>query len=153
LSRYIPELDPKNERAKTVRVKMAKRSVMLGIQTTLAILVVAINITVTIYAIVQYPPDSRGVGTFFQGSCSSVTVLNSALHVGVNVVSSLFLGAGNYCMQILVAPSREETDNAHRKGRALEIGVPSMINLWYIERKRAVAWFITGLTTIVLHIL
>lgn len=152
LSKYIPELDPGNARARTMRVKMAKRTTMLRVQMAIATLIVAINVTIMLWAVLTYPPDDRGVGTFSFGDCSSAAALNSALHVALNIVSSLFLGAGNYCMQILVAPSREEIARAHHRGTALEIGVPSVRNLRHIEWIRVTAWVIIGLIATLLHI-
>ncbi|KAF4974097.1 hypothetical protein FZEAL_8970 [Fusarium zealandicum] len=153
LSRYIPELDPDSARATTIRVKMAKRSAMLLMQMGIAILAVTIICSGMTWAILTYPPDERGIGTFFFGSCSSTSTINTAAHAGLNVVSSLFLGAGNYCMQILVAPSREEIDTAHRKGKVTEIGVPSLKNFRHIEKKRTTVWLIIGLVATTLHVL
>lgn len=153
LSKYIPELDPQHERAKTTRVKRAKRSAMLMTQMGVAIAVVLIVSSFLLWAVLSYPPDMRGVGTFYTGNCSSTSSANTAVHVILNIASSLFLGAGNYCMQILIAPSREEMDIAHRKGKTVEVGVPSIKNLRHISRKRTVAWLSIGLLGTTLHVL
>ena len=153
LSKYIPELDPKNERAITLRVKMTKRTTMLRIQMGIATSIMAINISIMLWAILGHPPDYRGVGTFSYSDCSSAATTNSALHVLLNIISSLFLGAGNYCMQILIAPSREEIAGAHRKGKALDIKVPSVKNLRHVKWTRAVAWACIGFIAMILHIL
>ncbi|KAI1842909.1 hypothetical protein JX266_010927 [Neoarthrinium moseri] len=151
LKQYIPELDPEHPRAVTLRVKMAKRSTMLNLQLSIALLVVVINIVLIIALIHNYPLDFRGVGTFSYGNCSTLSTINSAIHVALNIVSSLFLGAGNYCMQILVAPSRAEIDKAHAEGRYLEIGVPSIKNLRYIQRRRVLIWILIGFFSTLLH--
>ncbi|RBR09070.1 uncharacterized protein FIESC28_10010 [Fusarium coffeatum] len=98
LSQYIPELDPNSARAKTFRTKMAKRSAMLKIQMASAFSVVTISSAVLLWAILSYPPDDRGVGTFLVGNCSTASTINTAIHGLINVISSLFLGAGNYCI-------------------------------------------------------
>ena len=59
LSNYIPELDPTNDRAITLRVKMAKRATMLKLQMGIATLIVCINIGIAIWAFVRFPPDHR----------------------------------------------------------------------------------------------
>ncbi|KAE8166654.1 hypothetical protein BDV40DRAFT_285404 [Aspergillus tamarii] len=124
---------------------------MLKTQMGIATIVVIFNLSITIWAVLSYPPDGRGVGTFSFSDCSSASALNSALHVALNIISSLFLGAGNYCMQILVAPSRDEIAQTHLKGSALEIGVLSMRNLRYIKKSRVAAWFGIGFIVGLLH--
>lgn len=153
LKNYIPELDPDHPRAITLRVKMAKRSTMLNIQLSVAVVVVALNLALLPWLLSAYPLSHHGIGTFAVGNCSRLGMLNSALHVALNIVSSLFLASGNYCMQILVAPSREEIDRAYSKGRSLEIGVPSVKNLWRIRRSRALTWVSIGVFSSLLHLL
>lgn len=162
LAKYIPELDPENARAKTLRSKLAKRTYMLRIQFISAMLVVALNVGLTIWFFVDHdriPIDGRGVGTFTFGHCTTITRINSALHVALNIVSSLFLAAGNYCMQILVAPSRLAIECAGKKGHSLEIGVPSLRNFRIMYKSRALKWspiliwLSLGIISTVLHVL
>ncbi|KAF7536886.1 hypothetical protein G7054_g4182 [Neopestalotiopsis clavispora] len=54
-------------------------------------------------------------------------------------------------ISILVAPTRKEIDEADRKGRFLEIGVPSFKNLFYIKRTRTLVWFAIGICSTLLH--
>ncbi|KAJ8128224.1 hypothetical protein O1611_g5414 [Lasiodiplodia mahajangana] len=152
LSPYIPELDPENPRAQTLRVKKAKRSTMLLIQVCLALIVVVVTLTFITWALASKPPDSQGKGTLFFGNCSTATNLNTAIHAALNILSSLLLGAGNYCMQILVAPNRREINLAHKAGAALEIGVSSVKNLRFIDRKRTILWGLMGLAATILHL-
>jgi hypothetical protein len=134
-------------------VKIAKRATMLKIHVLLALTILVINITLTVWAITSYPPDYQGVGTLSFGNCSTIKTVNGAVHLALNIVSSLFLGAGNYCMQTLVAPSRQEMDRAHSKGVSLDIGVPNVKNLWYINRGRVITWALIGTLAILLHLL
>ena len=120
---------------------------------TVAALIFAIQLSVTVWAVLTFPPDQRGTGTFIWGDCSSIGTADSLMHVALNVISALFLGVGHYCMQILVAPFREELDSAHRKGQAMEIGVPSVENLKHIEKKRAVGWAVIGAIATLLNVL
>lgn len=151
LSKYIPEIDPDNKRAVTLRVKWSKRSTMLRIQLTLAFTVVAINIAILIWAVKAYPPTYQRMGTFFFGDCSKVSSINTALHVALNVLSSLFLATANYGMQILVAPSRAEVLAAHSKGTSLTIGVQNTTNLSFIHAQRRFLCVFLGLISVVLH--
>ncbi|TLD05234.1 uncharacterized protein PgNI_09344 [Pyricularia grisea] len=153
LREYIPELDPDNERAQTLRVRMSKRSNMLRLQFGLTAVVVIANTAVAIWAYITFPPDARGVGTLKLGDCDDVGTLNSGLHLLINVLSSLFLGAGNYCMQTLAAPTRAEMDLAHSRGHSLDVGVPSIRNLKRIARYRAALWLLLGVLSTLLHLI
>jgi hypothetical protein len=153
LSQYIPELDPNHPRAITLRVKMAKRAAMLKKQVAAATVVVIVNLSMLAWVATRYPPNFRGMGTILLGDCTTVNQLNSTAHVLLNMVSSLALGAGNFCMQVLAAPSRNEMNIAHGKGVCLEIGIPSVKNLRHVERQRVTAWVFIGLVSILLHLL
>ncbi|RBR17039.1 hypothetical protein FVER53590_28836 [Fusarium verticillioides] len=151
LRKYIPEADPQDPRAQTLRVKMAKKATMLKIQLGIALFVVALNIGTTIWAVIIYPPNRQGIGSIAFGSCHNLSLINTLLHGLINVLSSLILGAGSYCMQLLVGPSRREIDQAHAHGRSLEIGVASFKNLRHIAGKRSIIWAILGITSTLLH--
>ncbi|MCJ1312051.1 hypothetical protein MMC25_005725 [Agyrium rufum] len=56
-------------------------------------------------------------------------------------------------MQILTAPTRAEIDEAHTRGRWLDIGVPSVRNLRSISRKRVLLWFGLAFSSLPLHLL
>lgn len=150
LKQYIPGLDPSK---KTFKMRMSKRGSMLRINFILSTVIVGINLGTLLWALLAHPPDDRGVGTLRIGDCDETTKLNTVLHLCLNVLSSLFLGAGNYCMQTLVAPSRVEMDRAHAKGKSLDIGVPSIRNLKHIARVRAYLWASLGVLSTCLHLL
>ena len=151
LSKYISAVDPGNPRADTLRVKIAKRKVMLRIHAIFTIAIALLNIGITIWLMLSFSPDSQGVGTLAFGNCSYIANVNTAVHLALDIISSLFLDAGNYCMQILVSPSRKETDVAHSKGKALTVGVPNVKNLWHIEWKPVVVWILIAIFATVLH--
>jgi hypothetical protein len=75
----------------------------------------------------------------------------TALHLLINLLSSLLLGASNYCMQRLVAPTRKEIDAVHAKRDWLDIGMPSVRNLPSINKGRTLLWVFLGLSSIPLH--
>ncbi|KAK2055805.1 hypothetical protein LY76DRAFT_607434 [Colletotrichum caudatum] len=153
LKRYTPEVEPAHDRAQTLRVKMAKRSVMLTIQLGIAVFVFVLNLSVLLWLLQNYPVDGRGIGTFAFGKCQDLNFVNGAAHAVLNVLSSLFLASGNYCMQILVAPSRAEIDKARERGRSLEVGVPSIRNLRYIGLDRMLLWLSIGIMSTLLHLI
>lgn len=152
LSRYIPETDPENKRARTRRVVMARRSTVLALQLGVAITVVLINFGVAVWAVLQHPPIG-GIGTLYVGDCSYTGRLNTLLHVVLNIISTAFLGAGNYCMQLLAAPSATEVSRSHKKDQSLEIGVQSVKNIARGKRIARVLWISLGTVATVLHLL
>lgn len=79
--------------------------------------------------------------------------MNSYLHFAINLLSTILLSSSNYCMQCLSAPTRKEVNTAHAKGVWLDIGIPSMRNLRYIDRRRVILWGLLGLSSLPLHLL
>ncbi|KAJ5187701.1 hypothetical protein N7449_010695 [Penicillium cf. viridicatum] len=152
LGQYIPELDEASPRSKTRKNEASKRAKMVRNQLITAVAVCIANIVVLVCFSVLFPPDSLGVGTLRIGDCTDIRTIDSAAHVILNILSSLFLGAGSYCMQILVAPSRREMDAAHARGVSLDIGVPSLRNLKYITRGRILQWLGLGVLSVCLHL-
>lgn len=154
LKKHIPEVDPADPRAQTLRVRMSKRSKMLRMHFGLTVAILAANAAVAIWALAAFPPDADGVGTLKMGNCDEVRALNSGLHLIIHVLISPFLGAGNYCMQTLAAPTRAEMDLARSKGHSLNVGAPSLRNhLRRITRPRVALWLLLGLLSTLLHLI
>lgn len=131
ISTLILECDPSNKRARTCRVIMSRRKIMLATQTSLAFLVFLANIVWTAWAAKSHPA-SGVIGGLLIGRSSQIKNVNIGVHLLLNISSSLFLGAGNYCMQILVAPTGGEVRSAHAFGKYFDIGIHSIHNLRYI---------------------
>ena len=53
----------------------------------------------------------------FNGDCQQMKTIDTVSHLVINVLSTLLLGASNYAMQVLSAPTRENIDKAHPEGR------------------------------------
>ncbi|CAG8889269.1 unnamed protein product [Penicillium egyptiacum] len=101
-------------------------------------------------------PENGGfssIQVMYQGSCALSKRWNIALHLIINVLSTGILGASNYCMQSLVAPSREEVDKYHAQGRWLDIGSSSVRNLFVIGRPRLSLWLVLLITGTPFHLL
>ncbi|KAJ5170164.1 uncharacterized protein N7500_002947 [Penicillium coprophilum] len=152
LGQYIPEINEEHVRSKTRKNAASKRSKMLRNQFIAATVICVANIVLLVCVWVYFPPDSRGIGTLRMSDCSEISSINSGIHVILNVISSLFLGAGSYCMQILVSPSRREMDGAHAQGVSLDIGIQSFRNLRWIKRRRIFHWLGLGILSICLHL-
>ncbi|KAM0794745.1 hypothetical protein BDR22DRAFT_826699 [Usnea florida] len=117
-----------------------------------AALVLIINLILTIWAVAKLGVQD-GFGTLYDGSCKRTTSLTFWLHLAINVLSTLLLGASNYSMQCLSSPTRSEIDKAHSQGIWLDIGVPSVRNLRRLSTTRIVLWWLLALSSIPLHLL
>lgn len=89
----------------------------------------------------------------YEGSCTLTKRWDVALHLLINVLSTAILSASNFCMQALVAPSREEVDRYHGRRKWLDIGVPSLRNLGVAGRYRISLWAILLVTATPFHLL
>ncbi|KAJ5530394.1 hypothetical protein N7527_003787 [Penicillium freii] len=89
----------------------------------------------------------------YRGSCGLTKRWNTALHLIINVLSTCILAASNYCMQTLVAPTREEVDAHHAQRKSLDIGSASVKNLFTIGRHRLALWVILMLTATPFHLM
>ncbi|KAF2135707.1 uncharacterized protein K452DRAFT_165356 [Aplosporella prunicola CBS 121167] len=118
-----------------------------------AVIAFLVNLGVTIAVIVFAKGIHDGRGVLFQGSCATVRSINTGAHFYINLTSSLLLGASNFSMQCLSAPTREDVDKAHAKKIWLDIGVPSYRNLRHVGRKQAFLWYCLMLTSLPLHFL
>lgn len=145
---WFPEADPENERAQTFRTWRTRRKTLLLSAAIIAWAVFITNLTGSI--LLQFRSDNNRV---FTGACSTASKLDSGLHLLINVLSTLLLGACNLTMQLLCAPTRMEVDYAHRSRRWLDIGIPSMRNLRHIARGRRAAWAILAASSLPLHFL
>ena len=121
---------------------------------TCVVVVLLINVSLTIYAAThpEYKMEG-GVGTLYSGSCDKSTKIGLWLHLGINALSTLLLSGSNYTQQCLAAPTRSEIDAAHARRQWMDIGVPSIRNLFRIKLERTMLWIAIGITSIPLHFL
>lgn len=89
----------------------------------------------------------------YDGSCNVASRWDTGIHVIINIISTCTLAASNYCMQALVAPTRQEIDLAHAKRRWLHIGGSGFRNLFAISHTRLGLWIILLLTATPFHLL
>ena len=121
---------------------------------TSVVVVLLINIGLTIYAATnpEYKME-EGVGTLYSGSCDKSKTIGLWLHLGINALSTMLLAGSNYTQQCLAAPTRSEVDASHERRRWMDIGVPSIRNLFRIKTERIFLWIAIGITSIPLHLL
>ncbi|KAG2413845.1 hypothetical protein HFD88_003034 [Aspergillus terreus] len=151
LRSWIPAIDPKNQKTHTLASLFSRRHIALGLQLSLTVVVLAINIFTTVWATVRY--DIKGdTGTVFQGNCSKANQLNASFHFAINLLSTAVLGASNFCMQILASPTRGDVDHAHSRKKWFNIGTPSLKNLRMISRMRVIMYVVLSLSSATLHL-
>jgi len=111
-----------------------------------AVVVLCINVGLTIYAATNPRYNMEGgMRTLYSGSCDKSKTIRLWLHLGINVLSILLLSGSNYTQQCLAAPTRSEIDAAHAKREWIDIGVPSVRNLFKIKLERALFGPLLGL--------
>ena len=149
---YIPSTDPSDPRAQTFRNRISERKNMLRLQLGLSAAVAVINIVIFIWLWTSRPPV-RGTGTLFTGDCTLASFLNTGSHIVLNLLSTGFLEAGNYCMQVLASPSREEIGTSHKYGNSLDIGIQSIFNPFHIHWKKRLIWVAMAIVSTILHLM
>ncbi|KAL2356828.1 hypothetical protein BJ546DRAFT_965617 [Cryomyces antarcticus] len=152
LGRWFPEVDPDHPRAKTWRTRWSNRTTALGVHQATSGTILILNVAWTAWTISRFGTKDS-FGTIYQGDCKFAKSLDLWLHLLINVLSTILLASSNFCMQLLVAPTREEVQVAHKQKKWLDIGVPSIRNLTGIARSRVIAWNILGLSSALLHLL
>ncbi|KAJ5722880.1 hypothetical protein N7488_000915 [Penicillium malachiteum] len=118
--------------------------------------VLVINLIFTIVAAVIANRNSGGsfvAAPLYWGDCAVTQRWEFSLHLIINILSTCMLAASNYCMQTLVAPTREEVDASHARGEWLDIGRASMRNLGSIGGYRLGLWMILITTATPFHLL
>ncbi|KAF1361824.1 hypothetical protein EJ07DRAFT_154029 [Lizonia empirigonia] len=110
-----------------------------------------LNISIFAWLFNEYRPV-RGTGLIRTANCDQVGNLETGIKIGLNIISKLILGASTYAMQGTTAPTRRELDEAHSKGKWLEIGTQSWRNLTHVSRRHQAIWSILALTSLPLHL-
>lgn len=111
-----------------------------------------VALAVMLWALTHYPIQDD-TWTVYTGSCRKVHFADGLSHVVFNVASTLFLGAGNYCMQVLVAPSRKDVDKAHKHGISMDIGIHSVRKIWRMPYSKRALWVLLGVSSTTMHLL
>ena len=124
----------------------------VGLYAVLAAMALVINVVLTIWLSVSFP-SVNGITSIMEGDCSKVSYGDTWIHLAINVLSILLLSGSSYTMQCLVAPTRQEVDKAHAAGSWLDIGVPSLRNLRFIDRRRTIAWSMLAISSVPLAFL
>lgn len=122
----------------------------LAISTSAAAFVTLANII--FLGVVGARVNANG-GALWTGDCKTAKEYSLWLHLAINALATVLLGAGNYTQQVLTGPTRQEIDQAHDKRQWLDIGVSSIHNLTKISIKRVAAWTVLALSSLPIHLL
>ena len=117
-----------------------------------SIVVLLINVLACILAVSEHEVVGD-LAILYYGDCDKVKRLDLWLHLLINILSTMLLGASNYSMQCVSAPTRTDIDNAHRKHLWMDIGVPSVRNLRFISWPRKILWCCLILSSVPLHLM
>ncbi|KAF5381868.1 hypothetical protein D9757_008367 [Collybiopsis confluens] len=115
-----------------------------------ASVVLLVNIFILVWSATESGGSPIGIG--FQGNCNTMNRYSVGIHLVINVLSTVLLGASNYVMQTLCAPTRDEVNRAHEKGIWLDIGLQSIRNLKYTSRLNRLLWIALSISSIPLHL-
>ncbi|PYH41650.1 uncharacterized protein BP01DRAFT_426147 [Aspergillus saccharolyticus JOP 1030-1] len=89
----------------------------------------------------------------YTGKCALAEHSATGIHVGINVLGTILLGASSYVMQCLGAPSRSYIDRAHARSRWLNVGTFSFRNFAIMSPKRKVLWGLLLLSSTPIHMI
>lgn len=133
-----------------LRLSGWRRGSLIAASVAWTVFVVNISIFIWMWSSL---PIKGGNGVAFRGSCKTSNALDTFIHLLINILSTCLLGASNYCMQCLNAPTRDDIDKAHSKKKWVDIGVPSLRNLRFMTKSKVLMWSLLALSSIPLHLL
>ncbi|KHE83148.1 hypothetical protein GE21DRAFT_10747 [Neurospora crassa] len=85
-------------------------------------------------------------------SCEKVSQVDTSVHLLMNIFSAALLGATNFAMQALAAPTRADIDQIHKSGGTADIGILSLRNMLHIRPIRLIMWTTMLITALPLHL-
>ncbi|PYI20410.1 hypothetical protein BO99DRAFT_357913 [Aspergillus violaceofuscus CBS 115571] len=120
--------------------------------------ILALNSIMLMVALIFAYRQSSNRGQFqmvalYTGQCSLASHSATGLHVVINVLGTILLGASSYVMQCLGAPSRSDIDRAHARSRWLTVGRFSFRNFAVMSPKRKVLWGLLLLSSTPIHMI
>lgn len=151
VSRWFPDADPAHHKPWSWDKLLEDRAVAFRVHQVGTAVIFLVNLSWMVWGSTRYEV-ANGIGSIYQGSCNTTKQLDQWLHLAINVLSTLLMGSSNFCMQVLAAPTREEIDSAHAMHKWLDIGTPSIRNLWWIDKRRVACWFLLGFSSVFLGI-
>lgn len=150
--RHYQYVNERNESTKsTSRYHGWRMGVLMGSCTSALIL--CFNVAVLVVAATRNSGFKNGFAEPFISSSLGMSQLSSAIHIVINVLSTILLSASNYTMQVLSSPTRAEINREHINGRWFDIGALSLHNLRRISWTRMFMCAVLILSSVPLHLL
>lgn len=94
----------------------------------------------------------KGSATVLESDCRMVKAVSTVIHLVMNILSTLLLGASTLTMQNLCAPTRREVDKAHSNRQRLDIGIQSFRNIWFMGSWRLLLWALLACSATMIHL-
>ncbi|MCJ1435914.1 hypothetical protein MMC27_005290 [Xylographa pallens] len=145
------ETTPQENSARKNRRKWTGWRVGVAASACAAGAICILNTVLTIWAWSHFPMNS-GIGTL-SDDCGTSKTWALWLHLAINVLSTILLGASNYTMQCLLAPTRKEVDRCHQVGEWLAIGTPTFRNISAVSTKRRMLFILLTISSAPLHLM
>jgi hypothetical protein len=114
----------------------------------------ALLLNISIYAWLFAASEiEKGNAIVTSRSCNTIHNMDIGIHAGLNIMSTLILGASTYAMQGMTAPTRADVDKAHSNGKWVEIGAQSWRNIAYVSKRNAFLWGVLAITSLPFHLM
>ena len=136
-----------NLRAQSLWRQVTQDATLLCILLTFTVLL--INIVCTVWVIAVHGLGSS-LPAIYSGRCDFPKRANTWIHLAINILASILLGASNRVMQALCAPSRAQVEAAHERHKSLTI---SSTSLWNLQGKRLWIWLLLWASSMPIHLL
>ncbi|KAJ5553974.1 hypothetical protein N7513_003933 [Penicillium frequentans] len=117
-----------------------------------SLIVLFFNVGFVLYSTTHRWQTKHRNTILYEGDCAKVHRLSIGFHLLINSLSTALLGASNFGMQCLVAPTRRSIDQAHKSGQWLDIGVPSVRNLFRTSYGRSLLWLCLACSSLPFHL-
>ncbi|KAJ5221343.1 uncharacterized protein N7469_010230 [Penicillium citrinum] len=115
-----------------------------------ATIIFSINVASLLIIRAKYPLVHDSVA-FYTGSCRIAGRPTIMAHFIINMMSTILQAASNFSMQCLNSPTRREVDAAHSKSIWLDIGTPSIRNIFHGSKAKGALWMLLGFSSFPLH--
>ncbi|KAL4889597.1 hypothetical protein BDV59DRAFT_210270, partial [Aspergillus ambiguus] len=116
-----------------------------------SLVVLSLNLGFLLYTTTHHRQENEK-GVLYQGDCVKVQHMSTGFHLLVNILSTALLSASNFGMQCFSAPTRHNIDRAHQQGLWLDVGVPSVRNLFRVSRWRSILWLCLAFSSLPFHL-
>ena len=87
-----------------------------------AVVVLIINIVLLGWSYNKPRSASNNI-LLYSGDCNESRKIDTVTHLFINILGTVLLGASNYAMQVLCAPTRDALDIAHSQGKCVRLAV------------------------------